>query len=216
MKHFWDESDCGWFIWVFFCEFYRQFECTYNKNRLRAWKYITLNYYNLWTSRSNVYIYHLQREFLLACENKSEKWSHWDNHNNATTSPFAFRFSAWKHRLVKTSNVRPTKGRVYAIWTVDKMLGFQNKETWPWKDAKLGLVHSTNLLTRSTYPNITAFHTMILFSDGAPLTPAGGSSWSLGCLFQNKQVSQIRFRKVQINETNNFPFTIHLTDPQFY
>lgn len=29
------------------------------------------------------------------------------------------------------------------------------------------------------YPNMTAFHTMILFSDGAPLTPAGGSSCSL-------------------------------------
>lgn len=27
-----------------------------------------------------------------------------------------------------------------------------------------------------TYPNITAFHIIILFSDGAPLTPAGGSS----------------------------------------
>ncbi len=45
------------------------------------------HYYKLWTSRSNVYIYHLQREFLLACENKSKKWSHWDNHNNATRSP---------------------------------------------------------------------------------------------------------------------------------
>lgn len=30
-----------------------------------------------------------------------------------------------------------------------------------------------------TYPKMTAFHTMILFSDGAPLTPAGGSSCSL-------------------------------------
>lgn len=29
------------------------------------------------------------------------------------------------------------------------------------------------------YPNITAFQIIILFSDGAPLTPAGGSSWSL-------------------------------------
>lgn len=28
-------------------------------------------------------------------------------------------------------------------------------------------------------PNITAFQTMILFSPGAPLTPSGGSSWSL-------------------------------------
>ena len=26
------------------------------------------------------------------------------------------------------------------------------------------------------YPNITAFQIIILFSDGAPLTPAGGSS----------------------------------------
>lgn len=32
---------------------------------------------------------------------------------------------------------------------------------------------------RATYPKMTAFHTMILFSDGAPLTPAGGSSCSL-------------------------------------
>lgn len=30
-----------------------------------------------------------------------------------------------------------------------------------------------------SYPNMTAFHTMILFSDGAPLTPTGGSSCSL-------------------------------------
>lgn len=30
-----------------------------------------------------------------------------------------------------------------------------------------------------SYPNMTAFHTMMLFSDGAPLTPAGGSSCSL-------------------------------------
>ncbi len=133
-----------------------------------------------------------------------------------TIMPPGHLFSAWKHRLTLVKTSRPTKGRVYAIWTVDKMLGFQNKETWTWKDAKLGLVHSTNLLTGSTYPNITAFHTMILFSDGAPLTPAGGSSWSLGCLFQNKQGCQIRFRKVQINETNNFPFTIHLTEQQFY
>ncbi len=36
----------------------------------------------------------------------------------------------------------------------------------------------TDLL--SSHPNITAFHIMMLFSDGAPLTPAGGSSWSLG------------------------------------
>lgn len=28
-------------------------------------------------------------------------------------------------------------------------------------------------------PNITAFHTIMLFSPGAPLTPSGGSSWSL-------------------------------------
>lgn len=32
---------------------------------------------------------------------------------------------------------------------------------------------------RSTYPKMTAFHTMMLFSDGAPLTPAGGSSCNL-------------------------------------
>lgn len=56
------------------------------------YKIHVLNYYNLWTSISNVNIYHLQREFLLACENKNEKWSHLDNHNNATTSPFAFSF----------------------------------------------------------------------------------------------------------------------------
>ena len=29
------------------------------------------------------------------------------------------------------------------------------------------------------YPNITAFHSIMLLSVGAPLTPAGGSSWSL-------------------------------------
>ena len=29
------------------------------------------------------------------------------------------------------------------------------------------------------YPNITAFHNIMLLSVGAPLTPAGGSSWSL-------------------------------------
>lgn len=28
-------------------------------------------------------------------------------------------------------------------------------------------------------PNINAFHTMMLCSDGAPLTPVGGSSWIL-------------------------------------
>lgn len=32
---------------------------------------------------------------------------------------------------------------------------------------------------RATHPKITAFQSMILFSDGAPLTPVGGSSWSL-------------------------------------
>lgn len=31
----------------------------------------------------------------------------------------------------------------------------------------------------STHPKMTAFHTMMLFSEGAPLTPAGGSSCSL-------------------------------------
>jgi len=30
-----------------------------------------------------------------------------------------------------------------------------------------------------THPKMTAFHTMMLFSEGAPLTPAGGSSCSL-------------------------------------
>lgn len=34
------------------------------------------------------------------------------------------------------------------------------------------------------YPKMTAFHTMILFSDGAPLTPAGGSS----CRLQDKYI----------------------------
>ena len=29
---------------------------------------------------------------------------------------------------------------------------------------------------RLTHPKITAFHSIILFSDGAPLTPVGGSS----------------------------------------
>lgn len=45
---------------------------------------------------------------------------------------------------------------------------------------------STNLNTSniaikksSTHPKMTAFHTIILFSEGAPLTPAGGSSCSL-------------------------------------
>lgn len=32
---------------------------------------------------------------------------------------------------------------------------------------------------RPTHPKMTAFHTMMLFSEGAPLTPAGGSSCSL-------------------------------------
>lgn len=31
-----------------------------------------------------------------------------------------------------------------------------------------------------THPKITAFQSIMLFSDGAPLTPVGGSSWSLG------------------------------------
>lgn len=30
-----------------------------------------------------------------------------------------------------------------------------------------------------TNPKMTAFQTIMLFSDGAPLTPAGGSSWRL-------------------------------------
>jgi len=34
-------------------------------------------------------------------------------------------------------------------------------------------------LHRHTYPKITAFHSIILLSVGAPLTPAGGSSCSL-------------------------------------
>lgn len=33
--------------------------------------------------------------------------------------------------------------------------------------------------SKRNYPNITAFHNMILFSVGAPLTPAGGSSCNL-------------------------------------
>lgn len=38
---------------------------------------------------------------------------------------------------------------------------------------------SIMMLNNFTYPKMTAFQTMILFSDGAPLTPAGGSSCSL-------------------------------------
>lgn len=34
-------------------------------------------------------------------------------------------------------------------------------------------------LVGDAYPKMTAFQTMMLFSDGAPLTPAGGSSCSL-------------------------------------
>lgn len=35
------------------------------------------------------------------------------------------------------------------------------------------------IVTKNSYPNITAFHCIILFSDGAPLTPTGGSSCNL-------------------------------------
>lgn len=34
-------------------------------------------------------------------------------------------------------------------------------------------------LMNDAYPKMTAFQTIILFSEGAPLTPAGGSSCSL-------------------------------------
>jgi len=37
----------------------------------------------------------------------------------------------------------------------------------------------TTTLINCNYPNMTAFHNIMLFSVGAPLTPAGGSSWSL-------------------------------------
>lgn len=39
-----------------------------------------------------------------------------------------------------------------------------------------------------SYPNMTAFHTMMLFSEGAPLTPAGGSSCSLDKEIKNETV----------------------------
>lgn len=35
------------------------------------------------------------------------------------------------------------------------------------------------IVSINSYPNITAFHCIILFSDGAPLTPTGGSSCNL-------------------------------------
>lgn len=37
----------------------------------------------------------------------------------------------------------------------------------------------TSWTDEKTYPKMTAFHIIILLSVGAPLTPAGGSSWSL-------------------------------------
>lgn len=53
-----------------------------------------------------------------------------------------------------------------------------------------------------SYPNMTAFHTMILFSDGAPLTPAGGSS----CSLHNKKIKRkkkcySRTSKLYLNNT---------------
>lgn len=42
----------------------------------------------------------------------------------------------------------------------------------------------------SSYPKITAFQTIMLFSDGAPLTPAGGSSWSLWDKSHHKTIFQ--------------------------
>lgn len=87
-----------------------------------------------------------------------------------------------RHRCITNAQVTNTKfvnfikGRSWfslcnsQVFTNDiNMLGFQKSES------DIGLVHSTSFFS-STYPNITAFHTMILFSDGAPLTPAGGSS----------------------------------------
>lgn len=40
---------------------------------------------------------------------------------------------------------------------------------------------------------MTAFHTIILFSDGAPLTPAGGSS----CSLYNKNYERKRRKNVK-------------------
>ena len=53
-----------------------------------------------------------------------------------------------------------------------------------WRKPRQGLALEKNsdaskFISNFTYPNITAFQTIILFSDGAPLTPAGGSSCNL-------------------------------------
>lgn len=47
-----------------------------------------------------------------------------------------------------------------------------------------------NLLSIVSYPKMTAFQTIMLFSDGAPLTPAGGSSCSL-----ENNIKQCRIRQ---------------------
>ena len=48
-----------------------------------------------------------------------------------------------------------------------------------------------------SYPNITAFHSMMLLSEGAPLTPAGGSSWSLQPATET-QINAIQWLKIEI------------------
>ena len=48
-----------------------------------------------------------------------------------------------------------------------------------WDCQKDRLYDPVDISMDYSYPKMTAFHSMMLLSVGAPLTPAGGSSWSL-------------------------------------
>ncbi len=52
--------------------------------------------------------------------------------------------------------------------------------------------------TNDTNPKMTAFQTMMLFSDGAPLTPAGGSSWRL----KNKLPGEVTLHILHLHYDN--------------
>jgi len=61
-----------------------------------------------------------------------------------------------------------------------------------------------------TNPKMTAFQTMMLFSDGAPLTPAGGSSWRL----KNKLPKEVTF--IYYTNITTAPHTAQVTSKIHY
>lgn len=90
-----------------------------------------------------------------------------------TSSDILFRLSSggWKYIFIYMYVVSPL---YTAVWFMHKLHFHTTCANFFSQKSSMA-----DHCCHKTYPNITAFHSMMLLSVGAPLTPAGGSSCNL-------------------------------------